>query len=183
MRICKVDGCSKAVGQGGMCYMHYHRVRYRGTTDDPRRSWQERFWAKVDKGPACWEWQGAKDCAGYGMLGGNAPFRATHRLSYLIAHSDPGPHHVLHRCDNPPCVRPDHLFLGDDSANHADMAAKKRGTWGEKNVHAKLTAEQVREIRLLLAAGHLHREIATRFGISRVTVSDIRRGKSWKNLD
>ncbi|MFD4912850.1 hypothetical protein ACFWNR_06460 [Streptomyces virginiae] len=163
--------------------MHYHRLRYHGSTDRPGRSWEERFWEKVDKTPNCWIWTGARDRAGYGLLGGNAPMRAAHRLSRLLAVGNPGDQHVLHRCDNPPCVRPDHLFVGDDATNHADMAAKLRSTWGEKNAHAKLTEGEVRQIRALLAQGMLHREIAGQFGISRGTVSDIHRGRSWKNLD
>lgn len=183
MRICKVDGCSKKVGQGGMCYMHYHRVRYHGTTALHRPTWQELFWAKVDKSGTCWLWTAAEDRAGYGVFGStDAPSRAAHRLSYLIAKGDPAERHVLHRCDTPPCVNPDHLFLGDDAANHADMASKLRSTWGEKNARAKLSASQVREIRAQLDAGATHRRIAEEFAISPTTVSDIRRRKSWYHL-
>lgn len=183
MRMCNVDGCTKKVGQGGMCYMHYHRMRYHGTTDLVRQTWQERFWSKVDKSGSCWLWTAARDRAGYGLFGSTqAPGRAAHRLAYLLANEDPGERHVLHRCDNPPCVNPAHLFLGDDAANHADMASKLRSTWGEKNARAKLTVDQVRAIRSQLDEGVPHRVIAEAFGISRPTVSDILHRRSWYHL-
>ncbi len=162
--------------------MHYHRMRYHGSTDDPIRPWQKRFWAKVDKSGECWVWTSVTDRAGYGLLGGRTPERSAHRLSYRIAYGDAGESHVLHRCDNPPCVRPDHLFLGDDALNHADMANKGRSTWGERHRNAKLNRSEVREIRRLAASGVLHREIARRFNVSRATISDIHRRRSWYHL-
>jgi len=166
-----------------MCYMHFGRWRKHGSTDDPVAPWQTRFWSKVDKAGGCWVWTSATDRSGYGLLGGRAPERYAHRLSWRIVRGDPGPRDVLHRCDNPPCVRPSHLFLGDDASNHADMASKRRSTWGERNVHAKLAADDVREIRRLAASGVRQRDIAERFNVSRVTVSDIHRRKSWYQLD
>lgn len=183
MEFCEVSGCDKPKGQGRKCYMHYHRLRYHGTTDDPRQPWQERFWEKVDKTEDCWIWTSAVDHRGYGLLGGNAPMRPAHRLSYLLAYGHPGDGQVCHTCDNPPCVNPRHLFLGDNALNRADMAAKKRSTWGERNRHAKLTEDQVREIRRQAADKVLHRVIAERFGISRATVSDIFHRRSWHQLD
>jgi hypothetical protein len=180
--VCIVDECEKPRGQNGrMCFMHQYRLRKFGSTDDPRLSWQERFWAKVQKGPECWVWTACTDRRGYGMLQ-NAPIRAAHRLSYLLTYGDPGSHHVLHRCDNPPCVNPAHLFLGDDADNHADMASKRRSTWGEKNHHAKLQAADVLAIRAQLRAGRRQREIAEEFGVSRATISDIGARRSWYHL-
>lgn len=183
MTECEVPTCTKPVGQNRKCYMHYWRIRHHGTTDDPKRTWEERFWLFVDKrtGDGCWTWAGSTDRAGYGLLGGRAPSRAAHRLAFLIAHGRL-PLHALHTCDNPGCVRPDHIFEGDDRANHADMAAKRRSTWGEANVHAKLTAGEVLEIRRLAAERLPHRVIAARFGVSPATVSDIHRRRSWYHL-
>jgi hypothetical protein len=164
-----------------MCFMHQYRVRKFGSTDDPRPDWETRFWAKVQKGPGCWIWTAATDKRGYGMLQG-APIRAVHRLAYLLAYGAPGDHHVCHRCDNPPCVNPAHLFLGTDADNLADMAAKGRSAWGEKNHHAKLTRDEVQEIRAMSRRGVLQRDIAARFNISRATVGDIIRGRSWAQL-
>jgi len=136
----------------------------------------------VDKSGDCWVWTAVTDRRGYGLLHG-APYRAAHRLSYLLAYGDPAGLHVCHRCDNPRCVNPAHLFLGTDADNLGDMAAKGRSLWGERNMHAKLTVEQVLEIRRLAAdGGLLHREIAARFGVTRVTVTDIHRRRSWRHL-
>lgn len=182
---CEVAGCLKPQRHGRKCYMHYHRMRYHGTTDDPRRPWQETFWSHVDKRGECWLWTSCLDRRGYGVFGATrAPSRSAHRLSWIIATGkDPGQLHVCHRCDNPPCVRPDHLFLGNDAANLGDMAAKKRSAWGERSSHAKLTANNVQQIRLLIAAGELHRVIAEQFGVSRTTIGDIKRRRSWHQLD
>jgi hypothetical protein len=183
---CTIDECTTpaAKGRRGMCWMHYYRLRLHGTTKDPRRPWFETFWSHVDKSGECWLWTSVTDHAGYGIFGGSrAPMRAAHRISWTLANGNPGKSHVLHHCDNPPCVRPEHLFLGDDAANHDDMAGKKRSTWGERNHHAKLNSADVRAIRTMLEQGELHRVIADRFGVSKVTISDIKRRRSWGQLD
>jgi hypothetical protein len=185
--LCEVDTCTKPAGQGRKCYMHYYRLRYHGTTDDPRKPWPVRFWSHVDKTGDCWIWTGAKDPAGYGRFtpgNGMSGTRFAHRMSWVLATGqDPGLQHVLHRCDNPPCVRPDHLFLGDDKTNHADMATKKRAAWGERHHWAKLSESDVRAIRELLRQGHQQRTIAERFNVHQVTISDIRHRRSWRNLE
>jgi hypothetical protein len=90
----------------------------------------ERFWAKVLKGDHCWEWQGAKTPKGYGCLRTDGELEYAHRISWRLAYGDPGELHVLHHCDNPKCVRPDHLFLGTRSDNMQDMVRKDR--WGNQ---------------------------------------------------
>jgi hypothetical protein len=88
-----------------------------------------RFWAKVQKSDGCWNWTGAKDQHGYGdfRMGGRAMGSTrAHRVSWFLTFGLSPKAHVLHHCDNPSCVRPDHLFLGDDLANMRDMSAKGR---------------------------------------------------------
>jgi hypothetical protein len=157
----------------------------------------ERFWARVAKtdGDGCWEWQGSRNRAGYGRFG----FRQTptHRLAWELTN---GPISdglfVCHRCDNPPCVRPDHLFLGTHADNMNDMDAKGRRRRGEKhhgwgkpgpgrgenNRHAKLTPAQVEEIRQRYAAGAKRLDLASEYGLHRSTILKIGTGISWKSI-
>ena len=103
-----------------------------------------------------------------------------HRLAWMIYH---GPltskQHVLHKCDNPLCVNPDHLFIGNQRENMADMKAKGRQTKGEAHGQAKLTETQVIAIR---TDHRKQAEIASDYNISVPTVSDIKRRYSWKHL-
>ena len=94
----------------------------------------EQFWAHVRKSDGCWLWTGYVDHRGYGRLtwrGQN--YRLAHRVSYELAHADPAGLCVCHRCDNPLCVRPEHLFLGTRADNNRDMVAKGRQAAGERS--------------------------------------------------
>ena len=97
-----------------------------------RRALRERFWAKVQKGAGCWLWTGCKGYDGYGhfRLGTRSATRA-HRVSWEL-HYGPIPEGLLvcHRCDNPTCVRPDHLVLGTSADNERDKARKGKRAWG-----------------------------------------------------
>lgn len=95
--------------------------RWPGTTE-------ERFWARVDRGDGCWEWRGCKKRNGYGWVGVRKEQWVAHRLAWTFVNGPiPTGLHVCHRCDNPSCVRPDHLFIGSHADNMADMKAKGRG--------------------------------------------------------
>lgn len=104
------------------------------TPNEPRRRrWirgdvATRFWARVIKGPSCWLFDGATDRAGYGRMNlCNGKFTSAHRVSYeIVFGAVPAGFEVCHRCDNPRCVRPDHLFLGSHEDNMRDMARKGR---------------------------------------------------------
>ena len=93
---------------------------------------------------------------------------------------------VLHKCDNPPCVAPDHLFLGTKADNNKDRDRKNRcyGQKGEENCFHKLTEVQVIEIKLLIKnnINLKNREIGEMFNVSRVTIDDIRIGKTWRHI-
>lgn len=89
-----------------------------------------RFWRKVTKTSGCWEWSASRNAHGYGQIAAPRPLKRpllAHRVSWEI-HNGPIPIGllVLHRCDNPHCVRPDHLFVGDQKLNMQDMVSKKR---------------------------------------------------------
>ena len=160
----------------------------------------QRFWAKVDKdGPnGCWVWTGdtVRGPHRYGRLWTDKRPVTTHRYSWQI-HFGPIPDGALvcHHCDNPPCVRPDHLFLGTDRDNIHDMIRKgrayhprgeahqfyRRGDLmrGERGPNARLKDKQVAEIRRLYATGkYTQTALAEQFGVVQSHVSKIVLGKS-----
>jgi hypothetical protein len=143
----------------------------------PRRGVAERFWEKVLKGDGCWEWQGGRANRGYGVFGIANRLHGAHRVAWALTNGPVPPGRwVLHRCDNPPCVRPDHLFLGDRAVNVQDMHAKHR--WHLAN--GKLTREQAQEIRRMATETAMtQREIAQLCGVSQSAVSRIKTGDAW----
>lgn len=164
-----------------------------------------RFWAKVDKrGPdECWNWTAYKyprtkfGPNGYGGFNVSSKIWKAHRFSYFLANGDiPGNLCVCHRCDNPACVNPAHLFLGTHAENNADAAKKgrhvappntngfdKRRQFGVLNVKAKITANAVRAIRAEYAQGATSQQsIADRFGLRQTQVSRIIRRERWSHV-
>lgn len=145
-----------------------------------------RFWPRVRKTDGCWLWAGERTAAGYGVL--RAPGRkgsiGAHRHSWQIHFGEiPADLFVCHRCDNPSCVNPTHLFLGTCRENTLDAAKKGRlsgrnSPRGEGHGCAKLTEDQVMEIRR--STGFL-RITAEKYGISKSHVWDIRRGNAWES--
>lgn len=129
----------------------------------------------------CWEFSGARHNQGYGLISLNGKMYRAHRVAYDLCVGDiPEDIQVLHKCDNPPCVNPEHLFLGTGQDNMDDKVAKDRHTYGEG--HGKLTEEQVIEIRALLDSGLSYKEVATQFNISKSATSHIWHGRTWAHL-
>jgi hypothetical protein len=118
------------------------------------------------------------------MLAVNRKKYAAHRVSYEMANGlIPDDLQVCHHCDNPSCVNPDHLFLGTNSDNVADCISKGRQTRGSSHPVAKLTEQQVLDIRTKYASGlFLQREIAAEYGITQDNVSYIIHRKTWKHI-
>jgi hypothetical protein len=144
-----------------------------------------RFWRFVWKTETCWVWTGGYYVDGYGMFGiskGASPVRA-HRFSWELYNGiSPGKLYVCHLCDNPACVRPDHLFLGTQGANLADMIAKKIMPRGQNRAWAKFTTEQISELRSAYRSGVNQYELAKRYGVEQTTVSAIIRRKTWRHI-
>lgn len=138
----------------------------------------ELFWSKVDASGECWLWVGTLNRRGYGHFPTGKRHglsHTAHRSSWIIHHGPiPEGLHVLHRCDNPSCVNPDHLFLGTHRDNMKDMKEK-----GRAKGPAKLTETQVRGIR---SDTRTHRAIAKDYGITYALVGKIKRKETWKHL-
>ena len=133
----------------------------------------------------CWEWTGWNNGAGYGAIGkGQKSYLAT-RWAYYIEHGDdPGDECVCHTCDNPGCVNPAHLWLGTIGDNNRDAWQKGRSFQpetlpGEQNTQAKLTEQDVREIR---KSNELQRILAEQYGVCHQLISQIKTGKIWKHV-
>ena len=162
----------------------------------------ERFWSKVNKETTsgCWEWQAAKSRYGYGV------FRVTtrtgmlaHRYSFWLATgTSPKGLFVCHHCDNPPCVRPDHLFLGTQADNMKDMKEKgrqnrptsfqqqsgERRARGSRTGGAILTEEDVRNIKRAWSfRKYTYQMLANDYGVAKGTIKQIMNGRTWKHVE
>ncbi len=131
----------------------------------------------------CLVFKGPTTLDGYGQLGWQGRVYGTHRLSYIERYgSIPAGKSVLHRCDNPRCIEPDHLFLGSQEDNVRDMDDKgrrrNRDARGERNNSAKLTYRKVEAIR---ASRLPPRVLAERYGVSRSLISMILNQKIWRD--
>lgn len=132
----------------------------------------ERTWARIEKGRKkdCWLFRGSKGNYGYGQIRDGKKLRRAHVVIYESVYGlVPRGKKVLHRCDNPPCCNPSHLFVGTQQENVDDMIAKGRDrkAKGLENGKAKLSDEDVKLIRRLHENGVGHTELGRRFGISR----------------
>lgn len=127
----------------------------------------------------CIQWTGCTDNDGYGIF----DHRKAHRVSYeTFVGPIPDGLSVLHRCDNPPCLCPTHLFLGTTADNMRDKASKLRVA-GEKNPRAKLTERIVREIRTRHKIGGVKQtDLAKEFGTTPSTVHCIVKGQTWRHI-
>lgn len=150
----------------------------------------ERFWSRVNiinDADSCWEWQGNRRGNNYGgffiKIGGKSRVVYAHRFSYTLANRTLREDEVvLHRCDNPRCVRASHLSAGSMLDNMQDASRKGRLRVGEASPRSKLTSENVVEIRTLLAQGLPQAAIARKFGVRQPTIARINTGKYWKHL-
>ncbi len=139
----------------------------------------------LNKETGCWDWTASCAGKGYGQIKipGTRKQDYAHRVSYRINIGEiPEGKYVLHRCDNPKCVNPAHLFLGNAKDNAQDMRDKGRHLPGEANTEAVLTAKDVIAIRAMLDTGMSQSRIAEMFGISQITVSRIKRRLRWAHV-
>ena len=150
----------------------------------------DRLMQKTTKHPGgCWLFAGCKDSGGYGMIGVNGKGNKAHRISWATVNGPiPSGLMVLHRCDIPNCINPDHLFLGTQLDNMRDCKAKGRlvpppARKGELNTMARLSDEIVLQMRSVRAREHIsYKQIGIKFGVSTMTAYRAVVGQSWKEV-
>lgn len=152
----------------------------------------DRFWARVDRSGDCWIWTGALAVArgGYGhFYDDDQRLRRAHRVAWeIVFGAIPDAMAVCHACDTPACVRPDHLFLGTQGANLADMRAKGRGyvppaERGVQRYNARLTDAIVRWLRDEHASGRRTVELAAEIGVSVGCAAKAIQRQTWRHVD
>lgn len=147
----------------------------------------ERFWSHVDRTTDCWNWTLSLN-HGYGQFWFGGKRWIASRLAWTLTFGPiPFDQFVCHRCDNPKCVRPEHLFLADQFANLLDMRAKKRGfsfpvRRGVFNNKTDMSDDDVREVRRRYASGEGYRPIARDYGVWHTTIASIVKRKTWRHI-
>jgi hypothetical protein len=137
-----------------------------------------RFFSRIAKmeSTGCWEWTGTTNNSGYGLMGASGDIVSAHRFSWMHHFGDIAEGlQVCHKCDNPKCVNPEHLFLGTNEDNQMDCVTKGRKP-------KKITLDDAVEIKRLLAEGITQPKIAKRIGVSDAIVRNIKYGKAWKHV-
>lgn len=191
MNPCSFDGCDKPILAQKLCAGHYGQqlrgkplrpLRRRLVTTDLEQ--RLRYYSPVGPADECWIWTGALN-KGYGSMSMPGSLkREAHIVAWEIANGELANGRIVrHSCDNPPCTNPAHLFLGTHADNVADKVAKGRQSRGGNHGHAKLTDEQVCEIRDLYETGAwTQMDLAKIFHVSRPLVSLVVNRKLWSHI-
>ena len=174
--VCYYEGCNEVAVLKGLCLKHYNL--WLGNFDKKgkhKRSLEKRFWSCVWKPTkdGCWLWRSSLYGNGYGCLTIKGELVGAHHISWKLHYGNiPKGMCVLHKCDNPPCVNPKHLWLGTPADNTKDSIRKRR--------FSKLTEDDVLKIRKLVKHSFLTQEnIAKRFNVNRGIISRIKDYKLW----
>jgi len=196
MKECKEYDCGNNVFAKNMCKKHYSRFIRNGNTSLKRFIGDEksRFLQKfiINQTTGCWEWTYSLDNFGYGRFWFRGKLTKAHRVSWILNVSEiPEKSWVLHHCDNPKCINPSHLFLGDRTDNMRDMAKKGRQVFqispekasrGSSHYNSKLNENQVTEILLTPYSKMSCAKMSEKFGVSSATISAIKTGRRWQHL-
>jgi hypothetical protein len=192
---CHVENCYGKVVSKGLCDKHRIRLRRHGNVNSTLKyhfdTVEEYFFSKVKitKTNSCIFWPARKLESGYGMISAKGKKRLSHRLSYEIHFGKiPKGMVICHRCDQPSCVNPRHLFIGTHKDNVYDCINKKRNVTppihtGKNNHHTKLTETKVIEIRKSYASGKINSyELAKKYNVTRQNIMSIVKLETWKNV-
>jgi len=143
-------------------------------------------WKKIDikDKDDCWDWNGAKDKDEYGRMSINCILKYSHRIVYEETHgSIPSGLYILHKCNNPSCCNPNHLYIGTQYTNAKQMVFEHRQARWNRNGQAKLNKDGVLKIRFLYSTGEYScGDLGKIFGISRQQIYRIIKNKNWKHL-
>lgn len=196
-KICLVEGCERRAIKRGRCDTDYHRFRrtpaYKkrliyGTGDTP----DKRFWSRVNKnGPMhptdprlgrCWEWTAGR-CGGYGTASLNSKVQKAHQIAWFYTYGYLPADCLLHRCDNPRCVRPSHLFEGSHLENIQDKVNKNRQAKGVATNRTHLTDADIIAIRQKYVPQYVTlAKLADEYGVSDRTIWEIVKRRSWRHV-
>lgn len=140
-----------------------------------------RFWSKVNKTCSCWLWTAGCDSDGYGGVSLNGKSCKAHRISWLLTYGEIPKLDVLHECDTPACVNPEHLFLGTSQDNVIDAIRKGRRPEGEAHTSAKVKDADIQTIRFKVSIGIPMIIVGNEFGLSATQICRICNGQSRRN--
>ena len=183
---CKAEECSRPPIKRGMCNAHYLRW-WKATPKEerPAPTVEERFWAKVEKGRRCWLWTGYRRPSGHGIfVAENDRHVSAHAfaLELQVGYPTPEGKEACHRCDNPPCVNPRHIYYGTRQENINDAWARGLVPAGSEKPSALLNEEQVLQLRTRYAEGADAKALAAEYGIKVVSLRHIVLGLKWKHV-
>ena len=188
---CSSETCNRSGSRRGYCNRCYRAKLRSGEIElvrvcNTRPSPEQRFALKFKRGSVaeCWEWSGLRNPQGYGHFFADGSYRFAHRFSWTLKNGAIADGlFVLHRCDNPSCVNPRHLFLGTQKDNMRDCASKGRSQRGESHAKTTLSESAIIEMRDRFAAGSITMaSLAREYGLDPSSVFGIVNRRTWKHI-
>lgn len=189
-RKCQITGCENEWLARHLCKKHYRQAEWKGQLLEfgkhyPPIITEVDFWQRAvitADTNRCWEWQRGFEKGGYGHAHIHGKQWKAHRYAWFLTAGYDSKVNICHKCDNPKCINPHHLFEGTHKVNSQDMVKKGRVQRGGKHYMSHLSESDVLDIRQLVSDGHTHQSVADQFEVVRETVSQIIQRKTWKHI-